>query len=1450
MEHHAKQRANHPTVVYGLDGLESLNHVSFHVDDDVQNNVLSSTTTPTREWYAYNEVWDAPMVHGCVCDFPWTGFDCSTRECPRGDDPLTSGQRDAVQLVECNTTWRVQWLKLYSDTGENDAGSFALRYGAEYTRPMPHNATASTLRARLRALVGVGDDDSVDDLADDTYGKNSHRKGPSGGGVRVDVTDSGAGGAYVARAWNLTVADGSSQAPLVPLWKQPEVQVAECAADRGFFTLRFPAPYPRGSAFSGVCLGGPKAGINCITSDDCVDGTRTGEGSKCGAKLYEEVKLKFDATQAETAEALQSFSLIDRVHVNFSDISAGADNNGVGKGLGGGKFCTPKGNTITVTFLRTRLDVLQQGDLPALEAVAGSSLKRQSTSVANLEGSVVLTHTFRERVKGVDTCAREEVQVVACRASGGNFTIALNASLTSVGVSTTADDDAIDDGHSSSGSSGSNDAVATSASRSLDGGRVTLPWDATQAEVKAALESLALIENVTVIFTENLKTDGMSYHDGGRFCGPGDAAHTTTITFHALEPQFAHRLARLPGGSSGGDGGDVPPLTFSSGALTHDASVELPDASTEVVKGLACEPLGATYVIGLRDDDRVAGSLALNDQPPQMASGVVSPNQDGGYFALGFLDEATVPIPASASASEVEAALNALPTLRGAVQVGFSRMHACEAPANVMAVTFLGDFGVSQAAYRTGAYGRLNRASLPPLVVDRHAMPKTSGVGPNGTWATPKIAVHVNGASDSSGVYASQNATKENDVCSYHGRCEASTGVCDCFTQQDFGYDHAFASSDGRGGAGSRGDCGFMVAPKGDPRSEWQIGGRGGGATVRSAYSQSQQMVHEQSWGLNFAASDCPGLSHCSGHGHCSGPPAFRCTCAEGWQHAPDCSERECPRAPAWFDYPTSNNNAHDVRGGGVECSGRGACDRDSGECACQAGFTGGACQYTQCPGKVVMLGAGHRGTGGGSSGRNGVGLGGNGGALECSGHGQCLSMKQLAYRSATPRGDAAGFTYGEEPNNPFTWDADRVRGCSCDPFWTGADCSERTCPLGDDPNTHDDVAEVQLLNCTATGGTFTLSFRSEVDMGSGRRVPATTTPLPHNATASMVTKALEALSTIEEVVVTYSAQTEDGNGSFCVGGVEWEQGTSEANVVSVRFVREGGDLPPLVADGSHLVNAPYGDDGALDGGSGLLHVASGGASMHGVVSVAGSREAKECSGRGVCNRNTGVCDCFPGYASSDGGNTNSRGNRGDCGYLVGDRLLRSLRGSIAPDGPAGTGIAAGLEGRGASDPARAYGLEDKGREGGSSGNGGHQLGGSYPESMPNFEVEAALAKARANSRPGQNSGAAASAASSTYPAGQSTSSLGSRSDADELLGDAALDVLSHVSKVVSSSSSATGPRAGSSSSSGHPSSSRSTRNKNRLEMPGLASTVRDAGRKLLNALVRLSGDALDEAAV
>ena len=94
------------------------------------------------------------------------------------------------------------------------------------------------------------------------------------------------------------------------------------------------------------------------------------------------------------------------------------------------------------------------------------------------------------------------------------------------------------------------------------------------------------------------------------------------------------------------------------------------------------------------------------------------------------------------------------------------------------------------------------------------------------------------------------------------------------------------------------------------------------------------------------------------------------CDCDEGYgavtditlYHSPDCSARSCPTGVAWSDLPTAQNAAHAL----AECSNRGTCDRERGKCICFPGFTGESCQRNRCPN-------------------------------DCSGHGRCYSMKQLA---------------------------------------------------------------------------------------------------------------------------------------------------------------------------------------------------------------------------------------------------------------------------------------------------------------------------------------------------------------------------------------------------------------------------------------------------------------------
>ena len=89
---------------------------------------------------------------------------------------------------------------------------------------------------------------------------------------------------------------------------------------------------------------------------------------------------------------------------------------------------------------------------------------------------------------------------------------------------------------------------------------------------------------------------------------------------------------------------------------------------------------------------------------------------------------------------------------------------------------------------------------------------------------------------------------------------------------------------------------------------------------------------------------------------------SFRCECATGFTGG-DCSLRTCPTGQSWFGYPSSNNVAHDVE---MECSNMGICHRTTGECSCNDGFFGSACEFMDCS------------------------------FSSCNGHGSCLSMREL----------------------------------------------------------------------------------------------------------------------------------------------------------------------------------------------------------------------------------------------------------------------------------------------------------------------------------------------------------------------------------------------------------------------------------------------------------------------
>lgn len=462
-----------------------------------------------------------------------------------------------------------------------------------------------------------------------------------------------------------------------------------------------------------------------------------------------------------------------------------------------------------------------------------------------------------------------------------------------------------------------------------------------------------------------------------------------------------------------------------------------------------------------------------------------------GTFTLSFRGETTTPLSYNAQSNDISNALLALITIDG-ISVSYSSgSTACTSgddAANTITITFSQNFG-----------------SLPKITPDVTSLSLSDG--------TPSITV----TKETSG-------TKENEPCSNRGSCDLSSGVCTCYSN--------YATSDGNGGVGNRGDCGRTTD------------------TILT----------------------CPGEIICSGHGTCSGGSEYRCTCFEGWTSG-DCSERSCPKGNAWFDEASSNNVAHEP----VECSGKGICVKESGQCACSDGYEGAACERLKCPGSTP-----------------------------CSGHGTCLTMKNLA-EHAEINGVPQIYTYGETPNKASTWDANKIQGCLCDSRYTGHDCSQLKCPTGDNPRTTNQYHEIQTIVCTSTStsSTFRLIFR-------GRQ----TVLIAASATISNLKTALENLSSIGTVEISYS------NGSSACT-------TDGSNKISIKFLSEYGDLPAIdktITNTNEITGFIIDTDGVGD-------------------STKGTMENTSCSDNGLCNHSIGRCTCFSGMMSS--------GSRNDCGHVT-----------------------------------------------------------------------------------------------------------------------------------------------------------------------------------------------------
>jgi len=369
---------------------------------------------------------------------------------------------------------------------------------------------------------------------------------------------------------------------------------------------------------------------------------------------------------------------------------------------------------------------------------------------------------------------------------------------------------------------------------------------------------------------------------------------------------------------------------------------------------------------------------------------------------------------------------------------------------------------------------------------------------------------------------------------------------------------------------------------------------------------------------LGFASAHCP--NSCNGHGSCGASGV--CTCFDNWgmggEAGGDCSDRMCPYELAWVDSPTSAGLIHQY----AECAGKGVCDRESGECACLAGYTGKACARQVCPD-------------------------------DCSGHGTCEYMDELAY--GTVFNDfSTGLGVGAQiPGGSVAWDTGRARACVCDAAWTGINCASKLCPRGND-----------YLATRANTGVAAVYQKQKITLVEGSVLDGSFQALPTQAKTAMhgssfaltfTSKMNEKFTTTPIVINSGWAGLQTVTTTLAYAVKNALQNLPNRVISEVNVVTNATDLitpqmyDSLTIEVEFVGTATQGKQNMLEVSSlactdGCTPYISGIKALsqwhatplthtsHLAETAVADYNTYECGRRGKCDSDTGVCACFEGF--------------------------------------------------------------------------------------------------------------------------------------------------------------------------------------------------------------------------